>query len=121
MERGLLLHLRDLFLELGRGFAFVGSQFEPKTLLKAIARDAGCHRTRAYLYVLGGRLLHDEALANVGGRRVDLVEREGVARGGVALARDNRECPVCPTISKNAPSWRFPESTRDARRWSTVC
>lgn len=26
MERGLLLHLRDLLLELGRGFAFVGSQ-----------------------------------------------------------------------------------------------
>jgi predicted nuclease of restriction endonuclease-like (RecB) superfamily len=26
LERGLLLHLRDLLLELGRGFAFVGSQ-----------------------------------------------------------------------------------------------
>lgn len=26
IERGLLLHLRDLLLELGRGFAFVGSQ-----------------------------------------------------------------------------------------------
>ena len=27
LERGLLIHLRDLLLELGRGFAFVGSQF----------------------------------------------------------------------------------------------
>lgn len=27
LERGLLVHLRDLLLELGRGFAFVGSQF----------------------------------------------------------------------------------------------
>jgi predicted nuclease of restriction endonuclease-like (RecB) superfamily len=26
LERGLLIHLRDLLLELGRGFAFVGSQ-----------------------------------------------------------------------------------------------
>ena len=26
IERGLLIHLRDLLLELGRGFAFVGSQ-----------------------------------------------------------------------------------------------
>jgi predicted nuclease of restriction endonuclease-like (RecB) superfamily len=26
LERGLLAHLRDLLLELGRGFAFVGSQ-----------------------------------------------------------------------------------------------
>ena len=26
LERGLLTHLRDLLLELGRGFAFVGSQ-----------------------------------------------------------------------------------------------
>lgn len=26
LERGLLIHLRDLMLELGRGFAFVGSQ-----------------------------------------------------------------------------------------------
>jgi predicted nuclease of restriction endonuclease-like (RecB) superfamily len=26
IERGLLAHLRDLLLELGRGFAFVGSQ-----------------------------------------------------------------------------------------------
>jgi predicted nuclease of restriction endonuclease-like (RecB) superfamily len=26
IERGLLIHLRDLLLELGRGFSFVGSQ-----------------------------------------------------------------------------------------------
>jgi hypothetical protein len=26
IERGLLIHLRDLLLELGRGFAFIGSQ-----------------------------------------------------------------------------------------------
>ena len=26
LERGLLIHLRDLLLELGRGFAFVGSR-----------------------------------------------------------------------------------------------
>jgi predicted nuclease of restriction endonuclease-like (RecB) superfamily len=26
LERGLLIHLRDLLLELGRGFAFIGSQ-----------------------------------------------------------------------------------------------
>jgi predicted nuclease of restriction endonuclease-like (RecB) superfamily len=26
LERGLLIHLRDLLLELGRGFAFLGSQ-----------------------------------------------------------------------------------------------
>jgi predicted nuclease of restriction endonuclease-like (RecB) superfamily len=26
IERGLLIHLRDLLLELGRGFTFVGSQ-----------------------------------------------------------------------------------------------
>ncbi len=26
LERGLLIHLRDLLLELGRGFAFVGRQ-----------------------------------------------------------------------------------------------
>ena len=29
LERGLLIHLRDLLLELGRGFAFVGSQVPP--------------------------------------------------------------------------------------------
>jgi predicted nuclease of restriction endonuclease-like (RecB) superfamily len=28
LERGLLMHLRDLLLELGRGFAFVGSQVQ---------------------------------------------------------------------------------------------
>jgi hypothetical protein len=30
LERGLVTHLRDLVLELGRGFAFVGSQVPPK-------------------------------------------------------------------------------------------
>jgi predicted nuclease of restriction endonuclease-like (RecB) superfamily len=34
IEHGLLIHLRDLLIELGRGFAFVGPKLTEQTLLK---------------------------------------------------------------------------------------
>ena len=63
IERGLLTHLRDLLLELGRGFSFVGSQVPltvdgqtfyidllflpcPTALLFRFRTQSGCFSTR---------------------------------------------------------------------------
>jgi hypothetical protein len=50
VERGLLLHLRDLLLELGRGFAFVGSQVPLEVGGQAFYLDLLFYHVRLHCY-----------------------------------------------------------------------
>ncbi len=50
VERGLLLHLRDLLLELGRGFAFVGSQVLLEVGDQAFYLDLLFYHARLHCY-----------------------------------------------------------------------
>ena len=52
IERGLLLHLRDLLLELGRGFAFVGSQVPLTVDGRTFYIDLLFYHTRLHRYIV---------------------------------------------------------------------
>jgi len=53
IERGLLLHLRDLLLELGRGFSFIGSQVPLRSAMKpSIYRPASSITSASCFYPL---------------------------------------------------------------------
>jgi predicted nuclease of restriction endonuclease-like (RecB) superfamily len=52
LERGLLLHLRDLLLELGRGFAFVGSQVPLEVDDQTFFVDLLFYHVRLHCYFL---------------------------------------------------------------------
>jgi predicted nuclease of restriction endonuclease-like (RecB) superfamily len=50
IERGLLIHLRDLLLELGRGFAFVGSQVSLEVGVETFYLDLLFYHVRLHAY-----------------------------------------------------------------------
>lgn len=50
LERGLLMHMRDLLLELGRGFAFVGSQVALTVAGEAFYLDLLFYHVRLHCY-----------------------------------------------------------------------
>ena len=52
LERGLLLHMRDLLLELGRGFAFVGSQVPLTVADQTFYLDLLFYHVRLHCYVV---------------------------------------------------------------------
>ena len=52
LERGLLLHMRDLLLELGRGFAFVGSQVPLSVADRTFYLDLLFYHVRLHCYVV---------------------------------------------------------------------
>jgi predicted nuclease of restriction endonuclease-like (RecB) superfamily len=52
LERGLLVHLRDLLLELGRGFAFVGSQVPVTVDERMFYLDLLFYHVRLHCYVV---------------------------------------------------------------------
>jgi predicted nuclease of restriction endonuclease-like (RecB) superfamily len=52
LERGLLLHMRDLLLELGRGFAFVGSQVPLLVADQTFYLDLLFYHVRLHCYVV---------------------------------------------------------------------
>ena len=52
LERGLLLHMRDLLLELGRGFAFVGSQVPLPVGNETYYLDLLFYHVRLHCYVV---------------------------------------------------------------------
>ena len=52
LERGLLLHMRDLLLELGRGFAFVGSQVPLTVGDQTFYLDLLFYHVRLHCYVV---------------------------------------------------------------------
>jgi predicted nuclease of restriction endonuclease-like (RecB) superfamily len=52
LERGLLEHLRDLLLELGRGFAFVGSQVPLEVDGQTFYIDLLFYHVRLHCYFL---------------------------------------------------------------------
>ena len=52
LERGLLIHLRDLLLELGRGFAFVGSQVPLVVGEETFYLDLLFYHVRLHAYVV---------------------------------------------------------------------
>src|ERR1700733_7411266 len=55
LERGLLTHLRDLLLELGRGFAFVGSQVPLTVDGETFYLDLLFYHVRLHSYLCGSR------------------------------------------------------------------
>ena len=52
LERGLLVHIRDFLLELGLGFAFVGSQFPVVVDDKDYRLDLLFYHTRLHCYII---------------------------------------------------------------------
>lgn len=52
LERGLLMHMRDLLLELGRGFAYVGSQFPLTVADQTFYLDLLFYHVRLHCYVV---------------------------------------------------------------------
>jgi hypothetical protein len=54
VERGLLTHLRDLLLELGRGFAFMGSQVPLEVAGESIYLDLLFYHVRLTLRIGNG-------------------------------------------------------------------
>ena len=52
LERGLLIHLRDLLLELGRGFAFIGSQIPLPVGNQMFYLDLLFYHVRLHCYVV---------------------------------------------------------------------
>ena len=52
LERGLLMHMRDLLLELGRGFAFVGSQVPLTVAGETFYLDLLCYHVRLHCFVV---------------------------------------------------------------------
>jgi hypothetical protein len=48
--------------------------------LRSVTRNASCHSTGAFQYILSRRLLHNENLTGIGRSRVDLGKRKGRSR-----------------------------------------
>ena len=76
IERGLLLHLRDLLLELGRGFAFVGSQVPLTIAGDTFYLDLLFYHVRLHCYFVI-ELKTGKVQARVGGQARVLSLRSG--------------------------------------------
>jgi predicted nuclease of restriction endonuclease-like (RecB) superfamily len=130
LEKGLVNHIRDFLLELGVGFAFMGSQYPIKVDGKAYALDLLFYHTHLHAYVvielhLGEFEPEFSGKMNFYVSAVDAyLKREGDNRTiGIILCRDkqkttvefalqNLEKPI--SVSTYRLSNRLPESMQDA-------
>ena len=62
LERGLITHLRNLLLELGKGFAFVGSQFRLQVGGEDYNLDLLFYHLRLRCYIVFAALVDEDAL-----------------------------------------------------------
>ena len=114
LERGLLIHLRDLLLELGRGFAFVGSQVPLVVGDETFYIDLLFYHVRLHAYFVielkTGKFKPEYAgqaeLLSLGSRRPDQDPAGRPDSRPPALRRKERRCGRVRASRHRKTDWR---------------